>query len=344
MNKENIPDLTAMPCVAVVIPVFNTEKYVEQCVESICRQTWSNLEIILVDDGSTDSSPLICDRLAESDTRIKVAHIANGGPSAARNHGVRMTKSGFISFVDSDDFVDTTYIEYLYRSLLATDADISQCGTSIVAASATYKERNISFESYMASTRVKTSVQAIGDMLYQSDSSSASVCGKLYRTSILRNNIFTENLIYEDLELTYRLLCNSEKTAISTTPLYHYRMNPTSLLHTFSLSRADVIDVTGAIEKHISHQFPELKDAARDRSLSAAFNILCITHNYCRQSENDRNKDACDEICRKCWAIIKRNRKTVLFSKRSRLKNKIAVILSYMGGRKAVTFAGRFIY
>lgn len=344
MNKENISDLTAMPCVAVVIPVFNTEKYIEQCVESICRQTWRNLEIILVDDGSTDSSPLICDRLAKTDNRIKVAHITNSGPSAARNHGVKMTQSDFISFVDSDDFVDTTYIEYLYHSLLATDADISQCGTDIVKESAGYKARNISFEAYMATTRVKTSMQAISDMLYQSDSSSASVCGKLYRTSILRNNIFIENLIYEDLELSYRLLSNSDKTAISTTPLYHYRMNPTSLLHTFSLSRADVIDVTQAIEKHISTHHPELKNAARDRSLSAAFNILCITHNHCRSLKTDPNADACNEICRKCWTIIKRNRKTVLMSKRSRLKNKIAVILSYLGGMKAVTFAGRFIY
>lgn len=113
--------------ISVVVPVYNVKPYLSECVYSILNQKYSNLELILVDDGSTDGSGTMCDELSETDKRIKVLHIENGGPSAARNAGVKAAKGDYISFVDSDDIVSEDYLKILYENAVAFDADVSMC-------------------------------------------------------------------------------------------------------------------------------------------------------------------------------------------------------------------------
>ena len=118
--------------ISVIIPVYNVDKYLERCIDSVIVQTYSNLEIILVDDGSNDDSGIICDRYAKFDDRIKVIHKKNGGVSSARNEGIKYCNGKYIGFVDSDDYIDSTMYEYLYNLLISNDADISCCDFFII--------------------------------------------------------------------------------------------------------------------------------------------------------------------------------------------------------------------
>ena len=117
------------PLISVVVPVYNVEKYLEQCVNSIINQTYDNLEIILVNDGSKDKSPYLCDELAKKDSRISVIHKENGGPAETRNVGTEKASGEYIAFVDSDDWIHPKYIEILYNNLKENNAEISICNS-----------------------------------------------------------------------------------------------------------------------------------------------------------------------------------------------------------------------
>ena len=112
-----------MPKVSVIVPVYNAEKYLQECVDSILGQTLADLELILVDDGSTDTSPALCDRYAEQDARVKVIHKPNGRAASARNAGIRAASGDYVAFVDSDDWVSAE----MYEKMLGTDADVTLC-------------------------------------------------------------------------------------------------------------------------------------------------------------------------------------------------------------------------
>ena len=114
--------------ISVIVPVYNVEAYLEMCVESILKQTYTNLEILLVNDGSTDNSGELCDQLAQRDQRIRVIHKENGGLSDARNRGIEEASSDLIGFIDSDDYIDEDMYETLYRQMLESNADLSMCG------------------------------------------------------------------------------------------------------------------------------------------------------------------------------------------------------------------------
>ena len=118
-------NLNELPCVSVVIPVYNVEKYLIRCLESVILQTYRNLEIVLVDDGSTDNSGKICDEYAERDSRIKVIHKENGGLSDARNVGIKSASADYIVFIDSDDYVKNVYVQSLVEIALRYDVDIA---------------------------------------------------------------------------------------------------------------------------------------------------------------------------------------------------------------------------
>ncbi len=118
------------PLISVIIPVYNVEEYLDECIASVVTQTWCELEVLLIDDGSTDQSGVICDTWKERDRRVKVFHCDNKGVSAARNYGLINCKGEYISFLDSDDFLDRQTIEKLYLSISRTQGDISTCGTT----------------------------------------------------------------------------------------------------------------------------------------------------------------------------------------------------------------------
>ena len=208
-----------MDLVTVIVPIYNVEKYLERCVESILKQTYQNLEIILVDDGSPDRCGEICDSF--TDERIVVIHQHNQGQAAARNRGIEEAKGSWITFIDSDDFVAPDYVEYLLRLCKMNDVIVSQCG-AVRGTHNTFPEETVA---------IQEKCWEFSD-LYASPSREfrAIVWGKLYHRSLFRELRFPEGKIYEDEDTAFKVLYDAGKIVISNKHLYYYFMSPQSTL------------------------------------------------------------------------------------------------------------------
>lgn len=210
------------PLVSIVVPIYNVEQYLDECFESIRSQSYENIEIILVDDGATDSSGKIADKLAKSSKVTQVIHKKNGGLSDARNAGMKKAKGEFITFVDSDDCIDKNFVRNLMDAILSNDADIAQCDNS----------RKIEYLSKGSSgVKVFSGEHAfIGLMKYKTISPTA--WGKIYRISIFRDNKleFPVGRIHEDTAVLYKLIFFAENVACLDQILYYYRMNENSIM------------------------------------------------------------------------------------------------------------------
>lgn len=212
--------------VSVVVPVYKVEKYLSRCIDSILSQTYSNLEVILVDDGSPDRCGSICDDYAQKDGRIRVIHKANEGLSRARNTGIMESEGEYIAFVDSDDCIHVNYIEHLYRMCENYNARISQCGFTRV----TKKAGDIR-HSPVPDYEVKLyESRDILKRLYTPDNIELDVVwNKLYRRELFQYAVFPEGRIYEDFATTYKLYYVAEKIAVTKEPLYYYFMSESSI-------------------------------------------------------------------------------------------------------------------
>ena len=211
--------------ISVIIPVFNTEKYLARCVNSVLSQTYRNLEIILVDDGSYDKSGEICDEFANRDSRIRVIHKENGGVSSARNAGLDAVSGEYIGFIDSDDIAEPVMYETLMQSSMREDADIVCCGTERVSD----RGHEYYFNDHTDEFLVLDRQSALCELTYNNRITN-SLCDKLYRKEIFNNLRFTDGIIYEDHEIMHKCLYRAEKTVYIGAPLYKYYMNSKSLI------------------------------------------------------------------------------------------------------------------
>lgn len=233
--------------VSIIIPVYNAESFLEKAVESVFRQSYKDWEIILIDDGSTDSSGIICDSLANQHDNIKVAHISNGGQSHARNHGLDMAEGSHIIFLDADDILPPDTLKITYDCFLKSGCDVV-CGTM----------QNFSEEDELKSVdrspsealtgnnyfRMLSPEDAMLDILYQKRLDN-SVCGKLFTARIWKELRFREGTGYEDLDAICPAIMRANRVAVlKDCHLYFYRQHQGSYIHTFNLRRCDVLDVT----------------------------------------------------------------------------------------------------
>ncbi len=302
--------MSQLPLISVIVPVYNVEGYLDACVTSITTQSYSNLEIILIDDGSTDRSGDMCDSLALSDSRIRVLHKSNGGLSDARNHGIDIATGSFIVFVDSDDTISPDAISTLYSLATEHNADIAM---------ATFNNHC----PHRGRIIPLSGLEAARLMLYQTNMDS-SAWNKLYRINLFSRHRFTKGIYYEDIDFVINLLFEVKKVVWTDRSLYNYTMRPASITGNFSLKRLDVLDVTDRIIANAAAHHPELLPAARDRSLSASFNmfVLLCRNGYANSLHADR-----------CWRNIKSLRMASLFNPRVRLKNKLGILASLPGRR-----------
>ena len=302
--------MSNLPLISVIIPVFNVEDYLEACVNSVISQSYENLEIILVDDGSTDRSAKLCNSLAVKDLRIKTLHKPNGGLSSARNYGIDSATGDYITFVDSDDTITPDAISTLYSLVNQHNTLISM---------ATFNNRCHSRNRII----ILPGIDAASRMLYQNDMDS-SAWNKLYHSSLFQKHRFTECIYYEDIDFVIRLLPEVDKVVWTDRSLYNYRLRPSSITGNFSLKRLDVLDVTDRIENEAKSKWHSLLPAARDRKLSANFNmfVLLTRNGYAQSKHADR-----------CWHNIKSLRMSSLFNRKVRLKNKLGILASLPGRR-----------
>lgn len=315
--------------VSVIIPVYKVEKYLRQCVDSVLAQTYHNLEIILIDDGSPDSSGDICEEYAGRDSRIRVIHQENGGLSKARNTGLSNAHGEYITFIDSDDFVDPRYVETLLKMTTENDASISCIDFKY------FRDNDITTPDRRTHyIHISDNSEYLEGILYQAIGNTAA-WGRLYKNSVFETERFTEGILYEDLDLIYRLLLSKGKVVWSDAKLYYYRKNPQSILHSFSIKRSDVLDVTDRMADFMAANCRQLLRAARSRRLSAHFNI------YCLMAANGF-KD--DKLEKRCIDVIKEERRSFLTDPKIRFKNRLGILITYIGGFRLLRLLGSLIY
>lgn len=210
-----------MDRISVIVPVYNVERYIERCIESLLNQTYINLEIILVDDGSTDKSPEICDLYSKKFENLKVIHKENGGQSSARNMGLTVSTGSYIGFVDSDDWVSPIMFEYLYKILIESDSDISDI-------MGFYAEKPVELEQPNEELKIYEGKNILLNYLYSGIAESVgqyAVWRKLYRRELFESIRFEEGRINEDILINYQLLQKSKRLVRSNKLLYYYFQN-----------------------------------------------------------------------------------------------------------------------
>lgn len=253
--------------VSIVIPVFNTEKYLKKCINSILSQTYNNIEIILVDDGSTDSSSEICDRFREKDSRIVVIHKKNGGQSEARNIGIDIATGEYITFIDSDDYVTKDYIHFLLSLILENDAEIS-------IASFYYVVSNKEINNETKEFAVMSPEIAIKRMLLD-DGFDMGPWAKMYKTEFFRKIKFPEGKFFEDSLTTYQIFAESNKIVFESKAVYYYINHEDSTVNqSFSPKKLDLIEMNKEMEKFIAKKYPNLTLEAHRRVVWAYFSTL----------------------------------------------------------------------
>jgi glycosyltransferase involved in cell wall biosynthesis len=313
-----------MSKVSIIVPVYNTQQWLRLCVDSIVCQSVADWQLILVDDGSTDASPAICDEYAARHPRVNVIHKPNGGLSSARNAGLDVADGEFVIFIDSDDEVHPDLISLLLTMQSATDADI--CSASFVNRE-TYTFRQLHNEKFA----VYTPEQAIATTLYQRKGLVNSVCNVLYKRHLFHSMRFTEGIGYEDLDFFYKIYAKANVIAHSSQVTYLYRANPTSYINTWSKSRLDVLTVTDRLVDYMStHGSVELQKAAADRRFSAYFNIFNLA--------TINNEPA---VAQRCWKVIAERRLGELLNPNVRLKNKLGALVALCGRRFTAWIAKR---
>lgn len=249
--------------ISVIVPIYKTEKYIRQCVDSIINQTYRNLEIILVDDGSPDNCGNICDEYALSDERVKVIHKANGGLVSARKEGVAKATGDYITFVDSDDWIDEGAYSYAANVLESHNADVFIFGLNRVSEdSSIYEHENIP-EGFYSKYEIYKEIIKISNQNYFFKKIFSTVCwNKLFKADIIRTNVVNVDnsiKIGEDAALIYPSLLDSDSYYITHSAYYNYRKNNNSIMNSFYNERyksvAKVLStVYDAVKKHHLHR------------------------------------------------------------------------------------------
>ncbi len=240
MTQQSVGEHRYLPVISVIIPVYNVAKVLERCVESVRRQIYPNLEIILVDDGSTDMSGAFCDVFAKKDSRIKVIHQSNQGLSAARNAGLKIATGKWVTFVDSDDSIQPEMIDTLHRLCYQNRLNLSICGFREI-----YPDQaDTPQPAAHTQEKILDTMQCLRAMLCE-DGFSMSAWGKLYARELFDLVSFPERRLYEDVGTTYRLVLQCPEIAITSLPGYNYYQNDHSITQqSFSLRKMDLIDLT----------------------------------------------------------------------------------------------------
>ena len=252
--------------ISIIVPVYNVEAYIHQCIKSIIEQSYKNLEIILVDDGSKDKSGKICDDYARKDKRIKVIHKKNGGLSDSRNAGITVATGKYIAFVDSDDYVSPHFIQKLYQLLQDTGCAIGQCRFSYVKGDGLVDEGDSAFCIYRG--------ESLMEQLYGPEEKATCFVvawNKLYRAELFKETgiRYPEGRIHEDEATTYRLFHEAKKLAFLDRVLYgYYTENGGSITSVFSAKRLQWLT---AHEERIAF----FKKNGYEKLLPAAYRKLC---------------------------------------------------------------------
>ena len=249
--------------VSIIVPVYRVEQYLPRCVDSILAQTYRDFELILVDDGSPDACPQLCDAYAAQDSRVRVIHKENGGLSDARNAGTQQASGESILFIDSDDWVHPDAVSFLVRAREESGAQIAVSDWYYAKAYAAPQT------AAYATPEVMEGQAAVEQMLYQK-SFTTCAWGKLYPRAVAQQFLYPVGKNCEDLFTTYKMLCAVQKVAYVQLPLYAYFQRPDSIMGTaYSEKNLDQLDAVDEIAAFAKEQCPALEKAAAARRFSS---------------------------------------------------------------------------
>lgn len=301
--------------ISVVLPVYNVEQYLHKGVESVLNQTYANLEIILIDDGSTDRSPAICDEFSVRDERVIVIHKKNGGLSDARNAGTQIATGKYITYIDSDDIVEPDYVEYLYSLVLKYNCRMSLCTHTVVFENG----KRIVYGN--GAEEVLTAKQCLDRMLYH-DTIDTSAWGKLYQLELAKEIPYPVGKLFEDIGTTYLFFIKSERIACGYQSKYLYMQRKNSIVSgKFNPAKLDLLEMTDKMAKDVYEYFPELKNGLLRRKIYARFSTL-------NQMLDVKGYDKEREDILK---YLSKHKKEILRDKRAQKRDKIAMMLLGLG-------------
>ena len=259
-----------MPEISVIVPVYKAEQYLDRCVKSILEQTYQNFELILVDDGSPDNSPSLCDEWAKNDNHIYVIHKENGGASSARNAGLKIAKGRWIAFADSDDWLDRTALKTLYDLANQYNVPMAIGGMRVVQK---YTDASIVMKQ---NAKVLSNADLMSRFFrLNGEPDTHSVWGAIIRRDILEDYSFIEGRMNEDVETCYYLARKCEAAVYTDAPLYNYFKNIEGVTNSgFSKKKWDLLDIWDIVQKQVEQFTPEYSYACEMNCKRARFTLL----------------------------------------------------------------------
>lgn len=268
--------------ISIIVPVYNVEKYIRRCLDSILNQTYKNIEIIIINDGSKDNSKIICEQYSDKYKNIRVFNKLNGGVSSARNLGIDMAMGNYIAFIDPDDYIDTNMINVLYKNIIKYNSDIAISSVNIIKNGIEYIEDNSN------NIKVFESEEAIRKFYNEEYPFNQNyLCNKLFKKSLFNDIRLKVNISYqEDTEVMIRLLNNSNNVVYIATPLYFYDLRETSL----SMSSIPSSKLTGERAFFYIYEYTKIElrnytSIALLRYIKFIFNIIIEVLKYDEYSE-----------------------------------------------------------
>lgn len=281
--------------ISVIVPVYKVAPYLRQCVESIINQTYRDIEILLIDDGSPDECGEICEEYKERDHRVRVIHTENHGLSAARNLGLQYAKGAYIGFIDSDDWIEPEMYEVLLRRLCETEYDIVVYGYDIISDKKTTK--------WKPEGTVCDHDDALTSLINEIINN--NVWNKLYSKELLQRSkvddvLFPEGKNYEDVAVMHRIVDNAKSVAIMSETLYHYRIRPGSITKTYTAKNLmDCADARLGRYYYFKNEYPKLYEEKKEKLLLLAVNGISKVWRWwygCKDEEKQEYNNRIKEL------------------------------------------------
>lgn len=288
------------PLISIVVPIYNVEKYLRTCIDSILVQTYKNLEIILVDDGSPDRCGVICDEYKEKDQRIMVIHQKNRGLSCARNAGIDIAQGQYIGFVDSDDTIDPQMFEILLNNIQSYDARISICGRKIVD-----EEGNVSNEKYARQKQMVLDGKSAIIEMNSHMSFDMAAWDKLYDIELWKDIRYPEGKLSEDFFVIYKLLDKAQKVVWTPKPLYRYLLRNNSISRNIVIKQ-DFIEASEGQMRYIYDKYPDIDYVGRSAYASACLTIYDLYLKRKMKCPSDLTKSYQERV-KSCLDAVKEN-------------------------------------
>lgn len=310
--------MNEQPLISVIIPVYNVSKYLHSCLNSVINQSYHNLEIILIDDGSTDDSGKIADEYAKKEPRIRVIHQKNAGLSAARNTGLNVMKGEYVTFIDSDDYVSSDYVEYLYSLIVKSNYSVK---LSLCSLMNHYEKTGKEINCGNGSEKIISGKKCIQMMCYQNlvDTCAYAKLGKKELYDTVR---FPEGKLFEDIATSYQLFLQCNQVACGFNPKYYYNIRSNSIVTSgFNSKKLELLEMTDQMAQEVTKHYPDLKSAVLRRQVYARFSTL-------NQSLHTNDVRA---IQTKLIRYIKDNKRSVLDDPNTPKRDRMAYMLLGLG-------------